>query len=524
MPFGSPRLLLLISSEDCLPLLWEVEMGQSAIVIGGGFGGLAAAARLRARGYDTTLVEKLDQLGGRATVYRRNGYVFDAGPTIITAPFLFEELFALFGKRLEDYVDIQPVYPWYRIRFEDGDVFNYGGTLEQQLEEVRRIEPADVDGYRKLLARTQKIFEVGFEQLGDQPFHNPLTMVKIIPHLFTLESWVSVYGLVKRYIKSPKLRQVCSFHPLLVGGNPFSTTCIYTLIHYLERKWGVHFAMGGTGAMVTALQRLLEEEGVDIRLSSPVEQILVEQRNVSGVRLASGEELKAQTVVCNADAPWVYKNLLASEHRRKWTDRAVERMKYSMGLFVWYFGTKRTYPELAHHTILLGPRYRGLLDDIFNRKILADDFSLYLHAPTRTDPALGPEGCETFYVLAPVPNLQGEINWATEGPALRERVGQYLEDTLIPGLSANLTEDFYVTPEHFRDQLNTLHGTGFSVEPTFTQSAYFRFHNKSEDVRNLYFVGAGTHPGAGMPGVLTSAKVLDRLIPAVNGHHLGQAG
>lgn len=499
-------------------------MGQSAVVIGGGFGGLAAAARLRARGYDTTLVEKLDQLGGRAAVYRRNGYVFDAGPTIITAPFLFEELFGLFGKRIEDYVDIQPVYPWYRIRFEDGDVFNYGGTLEQQLEEVRRIEPADVDGYRKLLARTQKIFEVGFEQLGDQPFHNPLAMVKIIPHLFTLESWVSVYGLVKRYIKHPKLRQVCSFHPLLVGGNPFSTTCIYTLIHYLERKWGVHFAMGGTGAMVTALQRLLEEEGVDIRLNCPVEQILVEQRKVSGVRLASGEALKAQTVVCNADAPWVYKNLLAGEHRRKWTDRAVERMKYSMGLFVWYFGTKRTYPELAHHTILLGPRYRGLLDDIFNRKILADDFSLYLHAPTRTDPTLGPEGCETFYVLAPVPNLQGEINWATEGPALRERVGQYLEDTLIPGLSANLTEDFYVTPEHFRDQLNTLHGTGFSVEPTFTQSAYFRFHNKSEDVRNLYFVGAGTHPGAGMPGVLTSAKVLDRLIPAVDGRHLGKAG
>lgn len=487
-------------------------MSRRVVVVGGGFGGMASALRARARGYDVTLVDKLGMLGGRGTTYHRNGFVFDAGPTVITAPFLIEELFALFGRRAADYVDIRPIYPWYRIRFHDGREFNYGGTLEQMLDEIRKFEPADVDGYLKLLERTQRIFEIGFEKLGDQPFHRLSTMLGIIPHLFTLSSWVTVHQLVARYIRNEQLRKICSFHPLLVGGNPFTATCIYTLIHYLERRWGVHFAMGGTGALVAALGRLMREVGVDVQLGREVAEITVEGRQARGVRLADGASLPAEIVVCNGDAPYAYKHLIRPEHRRKWTDRAVERMRYSMGLFVLYFGATRTYTDLAHHTILLGERYRELLEDIFRRKILTDDFSLYLHAPTRTDPSMAPSGCETFYVLAPVPNLQGKVDWAEAGPRYRDRIVDYLDATVCPQLRSHIVEDFYVTPEHFRNNLNTLHGTGFSIEPIFQQSAYFRFHNKSEDVRNLYFVGAGTHPGAGMPGVLTSAKVLDRLL------------
>lgn len=488
-------------------------MAKKAVVVGGGFGGLASALRTRAAGYDVTLVDKLDQLGGRAYAYQRNGFVFDAGPTIITAPFLIEELFALFGRDVRDYVNMVPVEPWYQVRFHDGRIFNYGGTIDDMLDQIRQFEPADVDGYLKLLDRTKRIFEVGFEQLGDQPFHDPRAMLKIIPHLFTLSSWVSVHGLVRKYIKNEYLRQVCSFHPLLVGGNPFTTTCIYSLIHFLERKWGVHFAMGGTGAVVSGLEKLMNEVGIEIRTSTEVDEIEVKNRQVSGVRTKAGETLPADAVICNADAPAVYKHLIAPQHRRKWTDRAVEKMRYSMGLFVLYFGATRQYPDLAHHIILLGKRYKELLADIFDRKILADDFSLYLHAPTRTDPSLAPPGCETMYVLSPVPNLQGDVDWSQVGPAYRDKIVDFLDSTVCPELKQHITEDFFVTPEHFKGTLNTLHGTGFSIEPTFTQSAYFRFHNKSEDVGNLYFVGAGTHPGAGMPGVLTSAKVVERLLP-----------
>ncbi len=495
------------------------RMSRKAVVIGSGFGGIAAALRVRARGYDVTLVEKLDTLGGRARVFERNGFIYDAGPTIITAPFLIDELFALFDRKTEDYVNIVPVEPWYRIRFDDGDVFDYGGTLEDMEAQIRKFEPNDVPGYHELLKHTQQMFEIGYVKLGDQPFHNPFAMIGLVPYLLKLQCWKSVYGMVSRYIKDDKLRRVCSFHPLLVGGNPFTTTCIYSLIHYLERKWGVHFAMGGTGAVVRGLAKLMSEVGVDVRLSSEVEQIDVQSRKVSGVRLTSGETLPADIVVCNADAPFVYKHLIAPQHRRTWTDRKIERLRYSMGLFVLYFGATRTYPDLAHHTILLGERYKGLLEDIFERKKLSQDFSLYLHAPTRTDPSMAPEGCETFYVLAPVPNLQGDTDWEQVGPRYRDQVVKYLEDTVCPDLSQHITEDFYVTPNYFLNDLNTLHGAGFSIEPCFTQSAYFRFHNKSEDVNGLYFVGAGTHPGAGMPGVMTSAKVVDRLLSGANGVH-----
>jgi phytoene desaturase len=490
-----------------------MSTSHTAVVVGAGLGGIAAALRLRARGYHVTLVDRLDQLGGRAVVYRRNGFVFDAGPTVVTAPFLFEELFALFGKSMGDYLTMVPLDPWYRIRFDDGKVFDYGEGIERTEAEIRKFNPADVDGYRAFLRVAERVFDVGFTRLGDVPFHDPKTMLRIVPTMIQLQSYRSVYGYVSRYIKDPYLRQVFSFQPLLVGGNPFTTTSIYALIHYLERKWGIHFAMGGTGSIVAGLGRLMTEEGIVVRLGATVEEIEVSAGRVTGVRLEGGERLAASVVVANADAPFVYRRMIAPQHRRKWTDRRVDRLKYSMGLFVMYFGTRRKYPDLAHHTILLAPRYKELLREIFDGDRMPRDFSLYLHAPTVTDPSMAPEGCESFYVLAPIPNLQARIDWSVEGPQLRDRIVDYLGATVLPGLRETIVEDFYVTPEHFRDSLLSLHGTGFSIQPVLTQSAYFRFHNKSEDVAGLYFVGAGTHPGAGMPGVLTSAKVLDRLIP-----------
>ncbi len=484
-----------------------------AIVIGAGFGGIGAALRLRARGYRVTLIDRQDKLGGRAYVYRRNGYTFDAGPTVVTAHFLFDELFALFDKRREDYIDLRPVTPWYRIRFHDGTQFDYGGSLEDTLEEIRRIEPADADGYLRLLEQTQQIFEIGFRQLSTKPFLSIKDMVRILPDFMRLQSYRTVWSLVKKYIRNDKLRRVFSFQPLLVGGNPFTTTSIYSLIQYLEREWGVHFAMGGTAGIVDGLRRLMEEEGITIRLGETVDQIMVDDGRACGVRIEGGELVRGDLVVSNVDPPFLYRHLVPPQHRRKWTDHRIERLKYSMGLFVLYFGATRTYPDLAHHTILLGERYKGLLTDIFKKQKLPEDFSLYLHAPTRTDPSMAPEGCESFYVLSPVPNLQSGTNWAEAGPRYAQAIIDYLDRTVCPDLKKHLVEDFFVTPQHFQDNLLSEHGSGFSIQPIFTQSAYFRFHNRSEDIEHLYLVGAGTHPGAGMPGVLCSAKVLDEVVP-----------
>ncbi|MEL7059834.1 MAG: phytoene desaturase family protein [Acidobacteriota bacterium] len=490
-----------------------------ALVIGAGFGGLAAALRLRARGYEVTIIDRQDQAGGRAGVYRRDGYTFDAGPTIITAPFLLDELFGLFGHQTSDYVSLQALEPWYRIRFDGGETFDYSGHLDTMLDEIGRFEPRDSAGYRSLLNQTESIYREGFERLGDQPFHQLQTMLKAAPKLARLRSDRSVYRQTASFIRHPLLRQALSFHPLLVGGNPFTTTSVYSLIHYLERVGGVHFVMGGTAALVDGLVRLLQEQGVVLRLGQSVKEIVAEgpegggrRARARGVRLESGEMLEADVVVANADAPFVYRHLVRPEHRSKWSDRRIGRQRYSMGLFVLYFGSRRTYPHLAHHEILLGPRYRGLIDDIFERRVLAEDMSLYLHAPTRTDPSLAPPGCESMYALVPVPNLQAGIDWADAAPRLRDRLVARLSETVCPDLSNDITADFYVTPQHFEDRLLSMHGAGFSIQPTLTQSAYFRYHNRSEELRDLYLVGAGTHPGAGVPGVLSSAKVLDRLL------------
>jgi len=487
-----------------------------AIVIGAGFGGIAAALRLRAKGYAVTLVDRCAALGGRAQVYEREGFRHDAGPTVITAPFLFEELFALFGERFADHVKLVPLTPWYRFQFADGDTFDYGGTLEATLAEIERIEPRDRAGYLALLEHSRRIYDIGFTQLSAQPFHRLGTMLRQVPHLLGLRNYETVWQMVSRHLVSDKLRRAFSIQPLLVGGNPFDTTSIYGLIHFLERAHGVHFAMGGTGAVTRALGGLMERQGIALRLSTTVERVRIEQGVARGVVLADGTVVDADIVVSDADAAHLYRDLVPRAEQALATRVKLSQAHYSMGLFVMYFGTTRTYPDVAHHTIWMGERYRELLEDIFHRQKLAEDFSLYVHRPTATDPSFAPAGQDSFYVLCPVPNLQADIDWATEGPRLRDRIVDALERTMLPGLKAAITADFYKTPEDFRDEYRSVHGAGFSVAPIFRQSAWFRFHNKSESVRNLYLVGAGTHPGAGVPGVLCSAKVIDALIPAAS--------
>ena len=489
-----------------------------AVVIGSGFGGLGAAVRLLARGYAVDVVEALEQPGGRARVFvetdARGSYRFDAGPTVITAPFMFEELFALLGERLSDQVQMVPVDPFYNIRFADGTWFRYCGDPEKMAQAVRALAPADVAGYEKFVRQSEAIFKVGFEQLAHKPFSRFMDMLKIVPEMMRLRSYRTVYGLVSQFVKNDKLRQVLSFHPLLVGGNPFDTTSIYTLILYLERRWGVHFPIGGTGALVQGLIGLIERHGGRVQLNAPVKSIDVAAGRVSGVTLADGRRLPAQVVVSNADSATTYQKLVAPEHRRTWTDKRLAKQRYSMSLFVWYFGTKRRYEGVEHHSILLGPRYKELLHDIFNRQVLAEDFSMYLHRPTATDPSLAPAGCDAFYVLAPVPHMAAGVDWLARADAYRDRLAQELERSgVLPDLAANLTVSRVLTPQHFQDELASYQGAAFGIAPVLRQSAYFRPHNQSEDVAGLYLVGAGTHPGAGLPGVLSSARALDELVP-----------
>lgn len=489
------------------------------VVIGGGFGGIAAALRARAKGYQVTLIDRCPRLGGRAQVFERAGYRHDAGPTVITAPFLFEELFELFDRKLSDYITLVPLKPWYRFRFNDGEYFDYGGSMEDTLSEINRLSPPDVENYKKLLKDSKKLYDVGFTQLSDAPFHSFWFMLKQVPHLIRLGAWRTVWQMITRRIESDYLRQAFSIQPLLVGGNPFDTTSIYGLIHFLEQAHGVHFAMGGTGALVDGLEKLMREVGIEIQLGTTVESLEVRGEKITRIKTYDEQhqhkEIACDAVISNADPAHLYGELLPSQAVKTSAQIKVRHAKKSMGLFVLFFGTRRQYPDIAHHTIWMGPRYRDLLKDIFQKKILADDFSIYLHRPTATDSSFAPDGCDSFYALVPVPNLQAQIDWDIEGPKLSQRVIQALEETMMPELSDHLEADFYMTPEDFEERYLSPEGAGFSIAPYFSQSAWFRFHNKSEGPSNLYLVGAGTHPGAGMPGVLCSAKVIDRLLEPV---------
>ncbi|MBD1172455.1 phytoene desaturase [Pelagibacterales bacterium SAG-MED05] len=487
-------------------------MAKKIIIVGSGFGGLASALRLRAKGFDVTLVEKHSGLGGRARVFKKGSFTYDGGPTVITAPYLFEELFSLFNKKISNYVKIVPLDLWYRFVFSDGQTFDYSGDEKSMEKEVKKFSDKDFKGYKDLVNFTEKIFNKGFTDLSDKPFNNIAFMLNQVPSLLRLKSYMSVYKLVSNYIKNEKLRRVFSMHPLLVGGNPFTTTSIYTLILFLEKKWGIHYSMGGTGNVVNALEKLMVEENIKIIKGAEVTEIISSDNKVKGVKLNNSEIIECDYIVCNSDPPNVYQNLIKSKNNYNFLfKQKIKRMDYSMGLFVYYFGSKKQYKDVAHHTIYFGNSYEKHLDKIFEKKILSKDISYYLHRPSATDPNMAPSGQDAFYVLVPVPNNLSNIDWSNEGKKFKNLILEKMDSSVLPGIKENVVSDFYLTPDYFEKELATLHGSGFSIQPKFSQSAYFRFHNQSEVFKNLYFVGAGTHPGAGMPGVLSSAKVLDKL-------------
>ena len=486
---------------------------MNSIVIGSGFGGIAAALRLKAKGHKVTLIEKHPDLGGRARVFRKNGFIFDGGPTVITAPYLINELFELFKKNPKDYIKLSPLKVWYQFVFEDKSKFNYSGNENEMKAQIKELNKEDVEGYEKLVSFTKKIFDKGFTELADIPFDKPFVMMQQLPSLLKLKSYKSVYSLVSSYIKNEKLRRMLSMHPLLVGGNPFTTTSIYGLILYLEKKWGIHYSMGGTGNIIRGFEKLMNEVGIKVIKGNEVTKILSKNNKITSIQLDNHDYIDADNVICNADPPAVYEKLLDEKNNNsflfKWKKK---RMEYSMGLFVYYFGTKKIYDNVEHHTIKFGSKYKEHLDDIFDKKKLNNDISYYLHRPSATDKSMAPEGNDCFYVLVPVPNNQSGIDWSIEGDKMKKLIIDKMENDLMPNLRNNIVEDFYLTPDYFEKDLNTKFGSGFSIQPKFTQSAYFRFHNKSEIYDGLYFVGAGTHPGAGVPGVLSSAKVLDKIL------------
>ena len=486
---------------------------MNSIVIGSGFGGIAAALRLKAKGHKVTLIEKHPDLGGRARVFRKNGFIFDGGPTVITAPYLINELFELFKKNPKDYIKLSPLKVWYQFVFEDKSKFNYSGNENEMKAQIKELNKEDVKGYEKLVNFTKKNFDKGFTELADIPFDKPFVMMQQLPSLLKLKSYKSVYSLVSSYIKNEKLRRMLSMHPLLVGGNPFTTTSIYGLILYLEKKWGIHYSMGGTGNIIKGFEKLMNEVGIKDIKGNEVTKILSKNNKITSIQLDNHDYIDADNVICNADPPAVYEKLLDEKNNNsflfKWKKK---RMEYSMGLFVYYFGTKKIYDNVEHHTIKFGSKYKEHLDDIFDKKKLNNDISYYLHRPSATDKSMAPEGNDCFYVLVPVPNNQSGIDWSIEGDKMKKLIIDKMENDLMPNLRNNIVEDFYLTPDYFEKDLNTKFGSGFSIQPKFTQSAYFRFHNKSEIYDGLYFVGAGTHPGAGVPGVLSSAKVLDKIL------------
>ena len=497
-------------------------MNQKVIIIGSGFGALGAAARLAARGYDVEIFEKRDKPGGRAYVYEQDGFKFDGGPTVVTAPFMFDDIFATAGRRREEYVEFQPLDPFYRIFDHTGRAFDYNDDPEFIAAQIRQWNPSDADGYHRFMRSTQAIFQKGFVELADQPFLTVGDMLRVAPDLIRLQSHKSVYRYVSQFIDNEFLRRCFTFHPLLIGGNPFDSSSIYAMIHYLEREWGIHYVMGGTGALVNALVQLIEELGGRFHFNAEVAEIIVDGRRTTGIRLADGTTHRADHVISNADVAWTYLNMIPSQARglRNSDTRYRRLTRYSMSLVVIYFGTKKLYRhdgQLAHHNIILSERYQGLLADIFKAKQLPSDFSLYLHMPTLTDPTIAPDGHESFYVLSPVPHLGADVDWATAAKPYRDSIMQFLEDNYLPDLQANIVSEHMIDPRHFESTLNSHLGAAFSIEPVLTQSAWFRPHNRSEDFDNLYFVGAGTHPGAGLPGVLSSSKIAEDLIVAADG-------
>ena len=488
---------------------------RKAAVIGSGFGGLALAVRLQSAGIDTTLIEKRDKPGGRAYVWHDQGFTFDAGPTVITDPTCLEELFALSGRKLADYVELLPVSPFYRLIWPDGAVFDYSNDEATLFAQIAAKSPGDVEGYERFLAYSENVFREGYVKLGHEAFLDFKSMIRAAPQLLRYEAYRSVYAMVSRYIDDPQLREAFSFHTLLVGGNPFKTSSIYALIHALEKKWGVWFPRGGTHALVRGLMKLFTDLGGQVRIGSGVRTIKADGGRVTGVTTDDGWSAAFDAVASNGDIVHTYRDLLGAHPRGRDMAEKLQRKRYSPSLFVTYFGLRRQHPQVKHHTILFGSRYRELLDDIYSKGVVAEDFSLYLHHPTATDPGLAPEGCSAFYVLSPVPHLgKAPLDWETLAPKYADRILATLEARLIPGLRNDLVTMRTFTPQDFSTELNAHLGSAFSLEPLLWQSAWFRTHNRDDVLTNLYFVGAGTHPGAGVPGVVGSAKATAKLMIA----------
>ncbi|MFW9945107.1 MAG: phytoene desaturase family protein [Candidatus Sifarchaeia archaeon] len=486
--------------------------GKTAVVIGSGLGGLAAAIRMQARGFQVTLIEKRHQLGGRASVFQKEGYTFDTGPTIVTPPTVIDEVFEAADRRREEYVEMVKVSPKYRLYFPDGTHMNYG-SFEENLKEIERISPGDVDGYRRFMTKTKPVYELGFEGFGSVPFETIWSMAKMAPAGILHQAYRSVYGRVSSFVKDERLRMALSFNPLFIGGNPFDVTSIYTLITYIEEKHGVWWVRGGTHKLVEAFEKLFKELGGNVVLNSEVDRIEVSRsRKVTGVSTKEGKHYDSEIVISNSDVANTYMNLIEPEFRLWNTDRRYQKAKYSMSLFMVYFGVGKKFPDMTHHSIVFGPRYKELLNDIFKRHVVPDDFSTYLHIPTRTDPELAPEGCEAMYACTPVSNLDSKTDWEEKKEEFRDHILSTLDKSILPGLVDNLAVSSVFTPADYEAEFDSYKGAGFQLQPLLMQSGYFRPHNRSRDVKGLYLVGAGTHPGAGVPSVIMSADITTRQI------------
>ncbi len=489
-----------------------------AIVIGAGLGGLAAAMRLGAKGYRVTVIDKLDVPGGRGSAIWQDGHRFDLGPTIVTVPQLYRDLWAACGRDFDADVTLKSLDPFYEIRWPDGTTFVAQQDTDKLRAEVAKLAPHDVAGFDRFLKDSAARYWFGFEDLGRRSMHQLWELIKVLPTFAMLRADRSVYAHAARRVKDEKLRMALSFHPLFIGGDPMHVTSMYILVAYLEKEFGVHYAMGGLAGMARAMADVIEDQGGTLLMETEVDEIVVREGAVTGVRLASGLEMGADVVVSNADSGHTYNSLLRNHKKRRWTPKRLARTRYSMSLFVWYFGTRGTadrWPDVGHHTILNGPRYTGLLRDIFIKGKLCDDMSLYVHRPSVTDPSVAPEGDDSFYVLSPVPHLGHDngVDWAEEEPRYKAKMLKVLEDQLLPGLGETISTEVVFTPETFRDRYLSPFGAGFSIEPRILQSAWFRPHNVSEEAKGLYLVGAGTHPGAGVPGVISTAEVLSTLVP-----------
>ncbi len=498
--------------------LLAMDQRPHAVVIGAGLGGLASAMRLGAKGYRVTVLDRLDSPGGRGSCIWQNGYRFDLGPTIVTVPHVFRELWAACGRDFDADVTLKPLDPYYELRWPDGSRFKVHADEAAMRAEVARLSPGDVAGYERFLQDSEKRYHFGFEGLGRRPMNKLWDLVKVLPGFAVLRADRSVYGHAAARVSDERLRMALSLHPLFIGGNPTKVTSVYILVSHLEKAFGVHYAIGGVDAIARAMQSVVADQGGLVRQNAEADEILIEQGRTTGVRLRGGETVMSDIVVSNADVGHTYNHLLRHTKRRRWTTRKLRKARWSMSLFVWYFGTRGTrgkWADVGHHTIVNGPRYKGLLRDIFERGKLADDMSLYLHRPTVTDPTAAPDGDDTFYALSPVPHLghDNPVDWAKMAEIYRQKVQAVLEDQVLPGLGGYLSESRIFTPETFRDRYLSPHGAGFSLEPRIFQSAWFRPHNVSEEAKGLYIVGAGTHPGAGLPSVVTSAEVLDQLVP-----------